>query len=181
MKPRIIALAFAAFAFSLPVFADTPSSLYSGQQTHSIKALSDEDIAGLVKGEGLGMAKAAELNGYPGPKHVLILAKELRLTDVQRQQVQVIFDRMSAAARPLGMQLVGRELLLDRLFAEGEITPDRLAVETASIGTLEGALRSVHLAAHLKTRALLSADQIALYKRLRGYESPTAPMHQHRG
>jgi hypothetical protein len=49
MKPRIIALAFAAFAFALPVFADTPSSLYSGQQTHSIKALSDEDIAGRSK------------------------------------------------------------------------------------------------------------------------------------
>ena len=179
MKPRIIALAFAAFAFALPVFADTSSSPYSGQQTRSIKALSDEDIAGLVKGDGLGMAKAAELNGYPGPKHVLILAKELRLTDVQRQQVQLIFDRMSAAARPLGMELVGRELLLDRLFAEGEITPDRLAVETASIGTLEGSLRSVHLAAHLQTRALLNADQIALYKRLRGYGSPTAPIHRH--
>ena len=179
MKPRIIALALAAFAFALPVFADTPSSPYSGQQTRSIKALSDEDIAGLVKGEGLGMAKAAELNGYPGPKHVLILAKELRLTDAQRQQLQVIFDRMSAAARPLGMELIGRELLLDRLFAEGEITPDRLAVETASIGTLEGSLRSVHLAAHLQTRALLNADQIALYKRLRGYDSPTAPIHHH--
>ena len=77
------------------------------------------------------------------------------------------------------MELIGRELLLDRLFAEGEITPDRLAVETASIGTLEGSLRSVHLAAHLQTRALLNADQIALYKRLRGYDSPTAPIHHH--
>jgi len=120
------------------------------------------------------MAKAAELNGYPGPKHVLIPAKELRLTDAQRQQVQVIFDRMSAAARPLGMELVGRELLLDRLFAEGEITPDRLAVETASIGTLEGSLRSVHLAAHLQTRALINSHQIALYNQLRGNESGTA-------
>jgi len=181
MKPWIIALAFAASVLAVSGFADTPSNSYSGQQARSIKALSDEDIAGLLKGEGMGMAKAAELNGYPGPKHVLMQAEELKLTGAQRQQLQVIFDRMSAAARPLGAELIGRELLLDRLFASGEITPDRLAAETAAIGTLEGSLRSVHLAAHLQTRALLSADQIALYKRLRGYESPTAPMHQHRG
>jgi hypothetical protein len=31
----------------------------------------------------MGMAKAAELNGYPGPAHVLALAKPLGLTDDQ--------------------------------------------------------------------------------------------------
>jgi len=122
-------------------------------------------------------AKAGELNGYPGPKHVLTLAKELKLTEAQRQQVQVIFDRMSTAARPPGAELIGHELLLDRLFAEGKVTADRLAVETAAIGMLEGSLRSVHLAAHLQTRALLNADQVALYSRLRGYNSATAPPH----
>ena len=144
------------------------------------KALSEEDIAALLNGEGLGMAKAAELNGYPGPKHVPTLATELKLTDAQRQQVQAIFEQMNAAARPLGMELIGRELLLDRLFAEGEVTPDRLAIETAAIGTLEGSLRSAHLGAHLQTRALLNVDQISLYNRLRGYDSLTAPHdHQH--
>jgi hypothetical protein len=88
---------------------------------------------------------------------------------------------MSAAARPLGMEIIGREVLLDRLFAKGEMTPDRLAVETAAIGTLEGSLRSVHLAAHLQTRALLNADQIARYKQLRGYDDPTATAHHHHG
>ena len=85
---------------------------------------------------------------------------------------------MSTAARPLGMELIGRELLLDRLFAEGAVTPDRLAFEATAIGTLEGNLRSVHLAAHSQTRALLNGDQVALYKQLRGYNSPTAPSHQ---
>jgi hypothetical protein len=102
-----------------------------------------------------------------------MLANELRLTEDQRQQVQAIFDRMNNAARPLGMELIGHELLLDGLFAAGEVTPDRLAVETAAIGTLQGSLRSVHLAAHLQTRALLNADQIALYNGLRGYDSRT--------
>jgi hypothetical protein len=115
----------------------------------------------------------------PCKEHVLKLPKELKLTEAQRQQAQVILDQVSAAARPLGMEFIGRELLLDRLFAEGEVTTDRLAVETAAIGTLEGSLRSVHLGAHLQTRALLNADQVAFYKQLRGYDSPTAPSHHH--
>jgi hypothetical protein len=181
MKPVTVVLALLACVLAGSSLADSSSTSYAGQQTRAIKALSEEDISALLKGEGMGMAKAAELNGYPGPKHVLTLAKELKLTEAQLQQVQIIFDRMSAAARPLDAELVGRELLLDRLFAEGEMTPDRLAVETAAIGTLEGSLQSVHLAAHLQTRELLNTDQIALYKRLRGYDSPTAPVHHHHG
>jgi|SRR5437764_11620190 len=177
---RIAQAAVIALAVSAPLGSSLADSSYAGQHTRAIKALSAEDIAGLINGEGLGMAKAAELNGYPGPKHVLTLADDLKLTEAQRRQVRAIFDQMSAAARPLGMELIGRELLLDRLFAAGEVTPDRLAVETAAIGTLEGSLRSVHLTAHLQTRALLNVDQISLYNRLRGYDSLTAPHdHQH--
>jgi Spy/CpxP family protein refolding chaperone len=123
----------------------------------------------------MGFAKAAELNGYPGPKHVLDLAGQLKLTAPQREQVQAIFDRMSAAAKPVGAKLVEHERLLDQLFAKGDITPDRLATETAAIAELQGRLRSVHLSAHLETRALLSADQIALYEQLRGYGDPLEP------
>jgi Spy/CpxP family protein refolding chaperone len=155
---------------------------YVGQQTRAIKALSDDDIAALLKGEGMGFAKAAELNGYPGPAHVLTLAQQLKLSETQRQQVQTIFDRMSAAAKPLGAELVERERVLDQLFQTGDISPDRLAAETAAIAELQGRLRSVHLSAHLETRALLSADQIALYQQLRGYGDPAAPaMHHHHG
>jgi hypothetical protein len=60
-----------------------------------------------------------------------------------------------------------------------EITPDRLAGETAGIAELQGRLRSVHLAAHLETRALLNPEQIALYQHLRGYGDPAAPPMQH--
>jgi Spy/CpxP family protein refolding chaperone len=180
MKARILALAVAACALAMPVLADNPMP-YASQQSRQIKALSDDDIAALLKGDGMGFAKAAELNGYPGPKHVLDLAQQLKLTEIQRQQVQAIFDRMSAAAMPLGAELVGRERLLDQLFQKGEITPDRLAAETTAIGELQGRLRSVHLSAHLETRALLNPDQIALYEQLRGYGDPAAPMHHHHG
>jgi Spy/CpxP family protein refolding chaperone len=181
MKSRILVLVLAACTLAVPVLADSRSTPYAGQQSRIIKALSEEDIAALLKGEGMGMAKAAELNGYPGPIHVLTLARELELTPTQRQQIQAIFDRMSAAAKPLGAELVEHERMLDQAFAETEITPDRLATETTAIGELAGRLRLVHLAAHLETRALLNPAQIALYQHLRGYGDPAAVMHHHHG
>ena len=180
MKPRTQFLALAISLIALPALvADLP---YAGQQTRAIKALSDDDIAALRAGEGMGMAKAAELNGYPGPVHVLALAAQLGLTEDQRHDVQAIFDRMSGAAKPLGGELIAQEQALDQLFAKGEITPDLLAAATAAIAELQGRLRLVHMSAHLQTRALLNADQIARYEKLRGYGDQKAPaQHHHHG
>ena len=47
--------------------AQTP---YAGMQTRPIKALSEQQVADLGAGRGMGLALAAELNGYPGPSHV---------------------------------------------------------------------------------------------------------------
>jgi hypothetical protein len=180
MRLRTMIAILATCALGLPTLAaEMPVTSYAGQQARQVKALSDEDIAALRKGEGMGMAKAAELNGYPGPAHVLDLATQLRLTPDQLQQVTAIHERMSAAAKPLGDELIAREQVLDQLFASGEITPDRLAIETAAIGELNGRLRLVHLAAHLETRALLHSDQIALYQHLRGYADPASAPHNH--
>jgi Spy/CpxP family protein refolding chaperone len=155
---------------------------YAGQEARTIKALSDDDIAALRKGEGMGMAKAAELNGYPGPVHVLALAAQLGLTETQQRDVRAIFERMSAAAKPLGGELIAQEQALDQLFARDEITPDRLAAATAAIAGLQGRLRAVHLSAHLETRALLNPEQIARYQQLRGYGDTPAPEdHHHHG
>jgi hypothetical protein len=181
MQPRSIIAVLVGCLLALPASADdgqpTP---YADQQARSIKALSDEDIGALRKGEGMGMAKAAELNGYPGPAHVLALGDQLGLTEAQHQQVASAYDRMGAAARPIGDELIARERNLDQLFATRDITPARLATETAAIGELQGRLRSVHLAAHLETRALLNAGQIALYQQLRGYEGQPGSGHPHR-
>ena len=177
MKHWTPLLALAIPLIALPVLAaDMP---YAGQQARSIKSLSGDDIAAMRKGEGMGMAKAAELNGYPGPAHVLQLAAKLGLTEIQQRDVQAIFDRMSAAAKPLGGELIAQEQALDQLFAKSEITPDRLAAATAAIAELQGRLRAVHLSAHLETRALLNADQIARYQQLRGYNASPAPEHHH--
>jgi hypothetical protein len=179
MIPRTLLLAAAACMLALPVLAaDMPCA---GQQKRAIKALPDDDIAALRKGEGMGMAKAAELNGYPGPAHVLELAGQLGLTEIQRRDVQAIFDRMSASAKSLGGELIAQEQALDQLFAKVEITPDRLAAMTAAIAELQGRLRTVHLSAHLETRALLDPGQVVRYEQLRGYRDLHAPsQHHHR-
>jgi hypothetical protein len=179
MKSWTFALVVAAALLARPVLADAP---YAGQQGRSIKALSDDDIAALRKGEGKGMAKVAELNGYPGPVRVLQLAVQLGLTDPQRPDVQVIFDRMSDATKSLGGELIAQEQALDQLFAKRDITPDRLAIATATIAELQGRLRAVHLSAHLETCALLNPDQIARYQQLRGYgDAHALERHHHHG
>jgi Spy/CpxP family protein refolding chaperone len=181
----VVALGLAGSAAAA---AADDKSLYAGQQSRSIKALADEEIAALRGGEGMGLAKAAELNGYPGPRHVLDLAAALNLTGDQVRQVSAIRERMSAAARTLGTALVERERALDRLFAESTITPPRLARETTAIAEVQGRLRAVHLAAHIETRAVLTPAQVASYNGLRGYGPPatsaddrsgTAAHHRH--
>jgi hypothetical protein len=181
MHRRCLVVALVTCVAALPsIAAKMPASRYAGQQARSIKALSDEDIDALRKGEGMGLAKAAELNGYPGPAHVRALGKQLRLSDDQLHEITAIFDRMSAAARSLGAEMIDREQVLDRFFMKGEITPERLATETSAIGELNGRLRAVHLAAHLETRALLRQEQLALYRQLRGY-GESKGHHRHPG
>jgi hypothetical protein len=182
--PRVVILALAAATLAAAPRAAGVAEGYVGQETRDIKALSADDVADLLNGRGMGLAKAAELNHYPGPAHVLELAGPLALTADQRTAVEASFRRMSDAARPLGAVLVERERALDRGFADQRMTASDLAAATAEIGVLQGQLRAVHLTAHLEMRAVLTADQIARYDALRGYTGappPTAPGgHQHR-
>jgi hypothetical protein len=161
-----------------------PAQPYSGLETREIKALSAEDIAGLTIGRGMGLALPAELNGYPGPLHVLELADQLGLSGEQREKVRLGFEAMKSEAIPLGHKLIAAERDLDRDFANRTITPKRLKAATAEIGAIRGELRNTHLKYHLTTAALLSPEQIRRYGELRGYgqggttsNAPTDPMH----
>lgn len=177
MRPHAVLIAIAACLLAVPANAgEAPPNPYAGQQTRPIKALSEEDVSALRQGAGMGLAKAAELNGYPGPMHVLELGDRLGLSAEQRDQVSAIRERMSVAARAIGETLIAREAALDLLFAQGDITSERLAAGTSAIGEAQGQLRAIHLAAHLETRALLNAHQLALYQQLRGYGGA----HRHR-
>lgn len=153
--------------------AEAPAaSPYAGLESREIKALSPDRVEGLRAGAGLGYAMAAELNGHPGPKHVLELADELALTPPQRDAVRASFERMRDDAMALGEAIVEAESTLDRRFAHRHFDETTLAELTATIAELEGRLRFVHLRAHLETDAILAPVQRERYVDLRGYDSP---------
>lgn len=162
MRVSVLALTAAA----LPAAAE-PS--YADQQNLVIRALSEQEVADLLAGKGLGFAKAAELNHYPGPRHALDLAADLALSAGQVVALQAVFNQMQAEARFVGAALVEREAGLDRLFADRRIDDASLDTETAAIADLRGELRRVHLAAHLETREILTPQQVARYDVARGY------------
>ncbi|MEO1265761.1 MAG: Spy/CpxP family protein refolding chaperone [Pseudomonadota bacterium] len=144
---------------------------YAGQQTRAIKSLSAGDVKALQRGAGWGFAKAAELNGVPGPLHVLELADKLSLTPGQRDRVQAVFQKMNAAAKKLGTAFIAAERALDRFFQEQRTAAAELERLVATSARLRGELRGVHLAAHLETLPILTGDQRARYSALRGYGS----------
>jgi Spy/CpxP family protein refolding chaperone len=172
----ILALFVSSFAAAAQAATPTP---YAGQETRAIKALSAQEIQAYQTGQGMGLAKAAELNHYPGPRHVLDLAKELNLSPAQKQQTEAIHAAMQSRAVTLGKQIVDKEAVLDRRFAEGRIDPESLRALLAEIAALQAELRYAHLNAHLRLRAVLDSHQIRRYDALRGYGSPHAGEHKH--
>jgi hypothetical protein len=155
-------------------------SPYAGLQSRPIKALSEQQVADLQAGRGMGLALPAELNGYPGPSHLLELADKLALSADQRARVQQIFDSMKQEALPLGAKLLEQETELDRQFATHSVTPESLKATTAAIAVTQGTLRETHLKYHLSTVALLTPNQMQQYSALRGYGGHDAgSMHHH--
>ncbi len=160
-------------------FANANSvSPYVKQESREIKSLSTEDVQGYLSGKGMGFAKAAELNGYPGPSHVLAMASELALTAEQKQRTESLFKNMEAKAISLGHLLVEEERKLDQLFAAKVISPESLAQSLKRIGELQAQVRQAHLEAHLVQLAILSPAQVSKYIVLRGYtDAPQTKSH----
>lgn len=145
------------------------ASPYAEHGEREVKALSREEIDGLLAGEGIGMALPAELHGYPGPSHVLDLATELELTSSQLAATEAIFEAMRTRARELGREIVDLERELDAAFEEETVTADELDRLVGEIGRRRAELRRVHLRAHLELRPILTQEQREAYDRLRGY------------
>lgn len=177
MKSTILASAILATAFTA-AWAQHGQSPYVGQESRAIKSLSSAEIKQLLNGEGMGLAKAAELNGYPGPKHVLELAEPLKLTAAQIAFTEAIFRTMNSRAKEIGTQIVEREQALDAQFAGGSVTSEALGKSVEQIGAMQAELRTIHLDAHLSQVAILTPEQVTHYRRLRGYDSP-AGEHTH--
>lgn len=132
---RLIPFAILLFTTGSAAQAASP---YVDQHDRDIKALSQAEIEGYLDGKGMGQAMAAELNGYPGPKHVLELADKLELTASQRERTKVIFDRMHEEAVRLRERIVERERQLDLAFAAGDVEEQWLESTLADLGKLKG-------------------------------------------
>ncbi|HYY71265.1 MAG TPA: hypothetical protein VE595_02530 [Nitrososphaeraceae archaeon] len=151
-------------------------SKYIGQENRIIKSLSSEDIESLETGTGDafgGMAKLAELNGYPGPRHVLDLGKELGLTTVQKENITMIYNYMKREALKLGQEILQIEKTANELFANKSISDSELQQLIIKSAENYGKLRYIHLTTHLKMMGILSQEQIILYNTLRGYNTTT--------
>lgn len=170
------------FAFSIAVFPASAAAQhvhghggqtaapYAGQQARPIKSLSDDDVAELRRGGGWGLAKAAELNGVPGPAHLLELKEKIPLDAKQVAAIEAIFAQMQRDAIAEGGRLIALERDLESQFVNGTVTADSLKAKLDEIATSRSRLRYIHLSTHLKTPALLSREQIARYNKLRGYD-----------
>ena len=154
---------------------------YAGLQSRTIKALSEQQIADLRNGRGMTLALAAELNGYPGPLHVIEQADALALTPNQRRRVQALYDEMKVMAVALGEQLIAEEAQLDRQFADHTVTAASLSAATDAIGRTQAQLRATHLRYHLLMLDVLTREQVLRYAQLRGYgtQHPSHPARHH--
>lgn len=158
-------------------FAQSP---YAGMQTRSIKALSDQQASDLREGRGMGLALAAELNGYPGPSHLLDLADKLDLTAEQRDRIRGLFDAMKQEAVPIGARLLAQEAKLDGQFAGRTVNEESLRKSVSEIALTQGELRATHLKYHLSARSILTDEQLRKYAELRGYATDgPMPVHRH--
>jgi Spy/CpxP family protein refolding chaperone len=147
----------------------TAAQPYAGQQLREIKALSAQEQQDWLDGKGIGLAKTAELNGYPGPLHVLENAAALSLSATQREAAARLMAAHKADVKALGKQLIEAEQALDDAFRRGVPGDSQVSRLTQEVGTLQARIRAAHLQTHLAQTALLQPEQVALYQRLRGY------------
>lgn len=167
------ALSDAAAQPSRPMHAQgrfVPHVTAEGDTTYG---LSQREAQGLLAGRGMGMARPAEMNGYPGPLHVLELADELALTPEQKQQAREAREQVVTEVPVLGRQIVEKELALDRLFRSGSAEATQIDALTQEISQLRAALRAIHLRAHVVMQRALAVEQVRAYMEARGQAVPS--------
>jgi Spy/CpxP family protein refolding chaperone len=178
----LVVLSTATAWLAFPPFeaaAQSPRSIAAGQSFtpyvangDSTYGLSQREGQRLLAGRGMGLARPAEMNGYPGPMHVLDLADELSLTPEQKQQARAARERVMTEAPALGRQIVDKELALDRLFRDGSADEAQIRALTQKIAQLRAELRAIHLQAHLVMQRALAVEQLRTYIEARGHPMP---------
>jgi Spy/CpxP family protein refolding chaperone len=163
---------------------EQPSPYSDEEMLRVIKSLSLKDIAALQNGTGDafgGLAILAELNGYPGPRHILDLSSQLNLTTAQEVKIDESYHTMNNEAKAIGAQIIAVEKEMNEAFSNKTITEEELRMLLEISADLYGQLRYIHLAAHLETVNVLTPEQIHLYNKLRGYynDNNSTDNHQH--
>lgn len=142
---------------------------YAGHQEREVTSLSAAEVSDLRAGRGMGLALPAELQGYPGPLHVLELEGSLALSAAQREIMTRLVASMRAEVIPLGDEVMNAERALDDVFTSGIATAEEVDTAVTRAAIARGRLRSAHLRVHLTTRESLTDAQRARYAELRGY------------
>ena len=145
------------------------TSPYAHGQSAEIPSLTAEEVRELREGDGMGLARAAELNRFPGPRHLLELKAELGLTGNQLRRIEAIYEKMKAQAVAKGETILAAERHLAGLFASGGPTAANVTQATGHLGVMQGELRAIHLLAHIEAARELTPEQVESYHRLRGY------------
>jgi len=138
----------------------------TSEHRHVAPVAQDENIE-LLSGAGMGQSRVADDHGYPGPRHTLDLASDLLLTPQQHASIETIQAGMKRDAVQLGQAIIAAELRLAALFAENRATEAAVQAQVEAIAALRADLRVIHLHAHLRTSAQLTAAQRARYAQLR--------------
>jgi Spy/CpxP family protein refolding chaperone len=136
-----------------------------GSHGHHVSAEACEtDFEKVVaEGRGFGMAFSADRNGYPGPLHVVELARALALSPEQEAQARALMQATFEEARRKGAALLDAERRLAELFARGAADDQRVRDALAAAEQARADLRLVHLRSHLRTRDLLTPAQRERY------------------
>ena len=145
------------------------TSPYANTQSGEVSTLTPEEVRELRNGEGMGLARPAELNQFPGPKHLLELVADLDLGQAQLARIKGIRKKMKMRAIAKGEEILETETHLANLFASGHPSVDEMNRITEHLGVMRGKLQAIHLLAHIESARELTADQIESYDRLRGY------------
>ena len=162
-----VALIAVALLLTISGAHGQPAHQHVAEPSAQVSSFTAAQLADLRAGRGMGLAIAAEQNGYPGPSHVLEHAEGMGLTADQRERTLALFTEMKAEAVELGTRLIEQESALDRLFASKAITRGNLADLTAAIGATQAALRAAHLRYHLVMMDVLTTEQVRRYGELR--------------
>ena len=160
---------FAVASTSAPAQHTHTTSPYAHTQSSEVATLTPEEVRELRNGEGMGLARPAELNQFPGPKHLLELVADLDLNQAQIDRIKAIRKKMKMRAIAKGEEILETERHLANLFASGHPSVEEMTRMTEHLGIMRGQLQAIHLLAHIESARELAANQIENYDRLRGY------------